>query len=128
MIETEAEKEFSKGLKALQEGNSLAALSLFREGCQPGDPAGLLLLISVYALQRNGARFRRGLLLCREALEKEPENTVHYLNLGRIHLVAGNKQEAIRIFRKGLAFGPESGDNWVARFDRDEKSPLSSVP
>ena len=48
---------------------------------------------------------QKGMLLCREAMEKEPENSVHYLNLGRIHLVAGDKQEAIRVFRNGLAYG-----------------------
>ena len=36
---------------------------------------------------------------------REPDNPVHYLNLGRIYLKAGRRVDAIETFRKGLSFG-----------------------
>lgn len=43
--------------------------------------------------------------LCTEAMEREPVNPLHYLNLGRVHLIEGDKKEAIRMFRDGLLYG-----------------------
>ena len=104
MIETEAEKEFSKGLKALQEGNSLAALGSFEKAA--GLESRPVYFSSFgFCIAKERGQVQKGIVLCREALEREPENTVHYLNLGKIYLVAGDKQEAIGVFRKGLAFG-----------------------
>ncbi|HEY6873128.1 MAG TPA: tetratricopeptide repeat protein [Geobacteraceae bacterium] len=104
MIDAEAEKEFLRGLKLFREGNSLAALTFFeRASVLRGKPSYFSCLGFCIAKERG--QVRKGLHLCREALEQEPDNTVHYLNLGRIHLVAGNKQEAIRVFREGLAHG-----------------------
>jgi tetratricopeptide (TPR) repeat protein len=45
------------------------------------------------------------LKLCNDALSQEPDNPVHYLNLGRIYLHAGKKEEALLSMRKGLSFG-----------------------
>jgi hypothetical protein len=38
-------------------------------------------------------------------MKLEPAQAVHYLNLGRVHLAAGQKAAAIRTLRKGLRFG-----------------------
>jgi len=102
--ETKAEKEFAKGLKALQEGNSLAALVCFEKASSLEDRP-IYSSYRGFCVAKERGQVQKGMLLCREAMEKEPENSVHYLNLGRIHLVAGDKQEAIRVFRNGLAYG-----------------------
>jgi tetratricopeptide (TPR) repeat protein len=47
----------------------------------------------------------KGISWCAESLIKEPENPVHYLNLGRIYLLMKNREEAIRNFREGLKYG-----------------------
>ena len=104
MTETEAEKEFSKGLKALQEGNSLAALVSFEKAASL-ESRPVYFSYFGFCIAKERGQVQRGIAFCREAMEKEPENTAHYLNLGKIHLVAGDKQEAIGVFRKGLAFG-----------------------
>ena len=105
MGDAEAEKEFSRGLKALQEGNSLAALTFFEKAAGEG-PTPLCISYLGFCIAKERGQVQKGIQLCREALEKEPENPLHYLNLGRIFLTAGNKQEAIRTFREGLARGP----------------------
>jgi tetratricopeptide (TPR) repeat protein len=104
VIETAAEKEFLKGLKALQEGDSLAALVCFEKAAGL-DARPVYFSYLGFCVAKERGQVQKGMLFCKEALEREPENTVHYLNLGRIYLVAGNKQEAIGVFRKGLAYG-----------------------
>lgn len=106
MTVSEAEKEFARGLKALREGNTLAALTCFEKAAGSGSRPVYLSYFGFCVAKERG-QVQKGLLLCREAMEEEPDNAVHYLNLGRIHLAAGNKQEAIRVFREGLAHGPD---------------------
>jgi len=43
--------------------------------------------------------------LCQEAVKKDPKNPEHFLRLGTVHLAAGRRKEAIRIFRLGLRLG-----------------------
>jgi hypothetical protein len=39
-----------------------------------------------------------------EALEKDPHNSVHHLNLGRIYVLAGKREKALQILRDGMQF------------------------
>jgi Flp pilus assembly protein TadD len=103
--DAEAEKEFSRGLNALQERNSVAALALFERAFVLGTRPAYFSYLGFCVAKERG-QFKKGISLCREALEKEPANPVHYLNLGRIHLVTGNKEAAIAVFREGLSHGP----------------------
>ncbi len=105
MTATEAEQEFARGLAAFRKGNSPAALTHFEKAAQL---AALPLHLSYlgYCIARERGQLKRGIALCQDALAHEPAHAVHFLNLGRIHLVAGNKLEAIRIFREGLSHGP----------------------
>jgi tetratricopeptide (TPR) repeat protein len=57
----------------------------------------------VIALERG--RITKGIHLCEDAISKEPENPLFYLNLGRVLLKADRKKEAIEAVRKGLDFG-----------------------
>ncbi len=105
MTATEGEREFTKGLAAFRTGNALAALAHFEKAVQLA-PAPLHLSYLGYCIARERGQIKRGIALCQDALVQEPEHAAHFLNLGRIHLVAGNKLEAIRIFREGLSHGP----------------------
>ncbi len=58
-----------------------------------------------FCIAKERGQVQKGTHLCREALAQEPDNSDHYLNLGRIHLAAGNKPEAIRVLREGLSHG-----------------------
>ena len=51
---------------------------------------------------REQGEFKRAVSLCKNAIKEEPKNAQHFLWLGRIHLLAGQKKDAIRIFRMGL--------------------------
>ncbi len=102
MTATEGEQEFAKGLAAIRMGNAPAALAHFEKAAQSA-AAPLYLSYLGYCIARERGQIKRGIALCQDALAQEPEHAVHFLNLGRIHLIAGNKLEAIRIFREGLS-------------------------
>jgi tetratricopeptide (TPR) repeat protein len=104
MTATEAEQEFAKGMAAFRKGNSPAALAHFEKAAQLG-AAPLHLSYLGYCIARERGQMKKGIALCQDALAQEPDHAEHFLNLGRIHLMAGNKLEAIRIFREGLANG-----------------------
>jgi len=40
--------------------------------------------------------------MCEEAMKEEPENSVHYLNFGRVYMLSGQRNDAMQIFREGL--------------------------
>jgi len=103
-METAAEKEFVRGLKVLQGGDTLAALACFEKAVTQGRKPVYLSFLG-FCIAKERGQIQKGIALCSEALENEPENVTHFLNLGKIYLVAGNKQEAIRVLRKGLALG-----------------------
>lgn len=105
MSDMEAEREFARGLRFLQEGNAVAGLTCFEKASSLVARPEYFSYLG-FCIAKERGQVQKGMLLCSEAVEKEPENGIHYLNLGRIYLTAGNKQEAIRVLRKGLAYGP----------------------
>ncbi len=101
---SESEELFDKGAKAAENGNWLGALACFEKVAQlNGKPASLSYLAVCIARERG--QYSKAEMLCREAIEKESNEPVHYLNLGRVYLLQGRKGEAIRIFREGLSHG-----------------------
>jgi tetratricopeptide (TPR) repeat protein len=103
---TEAEGLYEKGVEAADRGSWLTALAWFEKAVQLDDkPVYHSCLAACIAKERG--QYNKAVRLCREAIEKEPENPVHYLNLGRISLFQGRKEEAMALFREGLKHGYE---------------------
>ena len=101
MNSSEAEKLFSKGLEFLSEGNTLSALSFFEKSLNIKDNPSVW---SYYAfcIAKERGQITKSISLCVDAIKKQPDNSSHYLNLGRIYLFINNKKDAITIFREGL--------------------------
>jgi len=93
-----------RGVAFLQANNRLAALACFDKAFVIGQSPELLSYLS-YCIATERGQIYEALKLCNDALSQEPDNPVHYLNLGRIYLHAGKKEEALLILRKGLSFG-----------------------
>lgn len=96
-----------QAVAAAEEGNTLLALMHLEhlpEDCRP--PLAWSYL--GYCLARERQQFRRGQNCCQRALRQDPTGSLHYLNLGRIYLLAGQKSRAITTFRRGLKFGRNS--------------------
>ncbi|MBI4746397.1 MAG: tetratricopeptide repeat protein [Deltaproteobacteria bacterium] len=55
-----------------------------------------------FCIARERGQFKKAISLCEEALKEEPEKPVHYLNLGRVYILNGQKTEAMRLLREGL--------------------------
>ena len=66
-----------------------------------GETPDMLSLVG-FCLARDSRQFKKGVALCERAIALDPQNTDHYLHLGRVHLLAGHKSLAIATFRRGL--------------------------
>lgn len=97
----EAEKLFTKGVEAIKIGNMVSALVYFEKATQlDNNPTNRSYL--AFCIARERGQFKKAISLCEEALKEEPENPIHYLNLGRVYILTGQKTEAMRILREGL--------------------------
>ena len=100
----EAGREFERARQAVDADNCVAALASLEKALRLDDNPSWYSYLG-YCMARERGQVRKGIDLCRVAMELEPHRPEHYLNLGRIHLVAGNKPEALRVWREGVAKG-----------------------
>ncbi len=91
-----------KGRKAIRSGDTLTALVCFERALQLENSPEVSTYYA-FCIAKERGKLQKAFELCRDALDKEPSNPVHYLNLGRIYLVLNNKPEAIKAFREGLS-------------------------
>lgn len=98
---TEVEKLFAKGLDAIKSGDMVSALVQF-EKLTKLDNSPTNRSYHAFCVARERGQFKKSISICEELLKEQPDNPVHYLNLGRIHILAGQKTEAMRILREGL--------------------------
>ncbi|SNB46716.1 tetratricopeptide repeat protein [Geobacter sp. DSM 9736] len=91
---------FNKGRDALYHDHTyLARVCLENAVNEERKPAYCSYL--AVALAKSRGDFDGALTLAQEALRAEPANSLHYLNLGRIFVAAGQREEAIDAFRTG---------------------------
>jgi tetratricopeptide (TPR) repeat protein len=89
------------GIAAANAGNTSLALRHLLEAADLDESPELHSHLA-YCLAKENHDFPQAISLGRSALRDEPWNSRHYLNLGRIYLLSGRRQDAIRIFRDGL--------------------------
>jgi tetratricopeptide (TPR) repeat protein len=99
-----AEKEFSLGVSALAVEDTLTALACLERAIRLRDHPGWHSYLG-YCVAKERGQFRKGLELCLSSLEAEPDHPGHFLNLGRVHLLSGDKVEAMRVLREGMTRG-----------------------
>lgn len=99
-----AQKKFDRAQQELDRGNVLAALSCLEQALSIwNDPHWHSRLGFCIAKQRG--QLIKAFELCRSSIDNDPENPLHYLYLGKVHLVAGNTYEALQAFREGMIRG-----------------------
>ena len=102
MSHSEAAELIQKGLLALEHGHSFLAMTYLEQAMRYGKtPIVSSYLAYCHAL--NGRDLGTSIELGQEALQADPANPEFSLNLGRILLLSGRKDEAIAVFRQGLA-------------------------
>lgn len=91
----------NEGLKELYAGNAKQALVLFEKAAAE-DNSPLVRSYIAYCRAKTAGRFHEAVAICMDARKEEPKNSDIYLNLGRVHLLTGNRKQAIQVFRLGL--------------------------
>jgi Flp pilus assembly protein TadD len=101
MESVQAEKLLADGIAELNTGNARSALGFLTAAAELDD-SPLVRSYLGYCLAKEKGDFPRAVSLCREAILDDSGNSEHYLNLGRIYVLRGDKKEAMRTFRDGL--------------------------
>jgi Tfp pilus assembly protein PilF len=101
MSVTEAEEFYTQGMDALKQGDTATAAELLGKAVSESRNPRYCSSLG-FCLAKGKRDFKRAVSLCKEAIKNDPKNSVHFLNLGRVHLMAGQKKDAIRIFYMGL--------------------------
>jgi tetratricopeptide (TPR) repeat protein len=102
--DNEAITLIEQGREALRRGDTLSALAVFEKAARGEENLSARSYLA-YCIAKERGLTTKGISWCEENLGKEPENAVHFLNLGRIYLLMKNREAAIRSFREGLKYG-----------------------
>jgi len=96
--------EFERARRALSMENTVAALACLERALGLEDNPCWYSSLG-YCVAKERGQVTKGVELCMSSLELEPDNPDHYLNLGKVYLISGNKAGAIRTFREGMVRG-----------------------
>lgn len=102
--ECDGTPEFERARRALSMDNTVAALASLEKALRIEDNPFWYSYLG-YCIARERGQVAKGLELCMISLEHDPDNHAHYLNLGKVHLLSGNKAGAIAAFREGMSRG-----------------------
>ncbi len=106
MPNEEAEQLVAKGLEALADDHEYLALTCFEQAIRlEWTPVACSSL--AFCIAKVKGNYREAILLARKALDLEPANPIHYKNLGRIYLLAGENEQGIVMLRQGLQYGEQ---------------------
>lgn len=75
-----------------------------------------------YCMAKERGQYREAIRICEAALAVEPHNPAHYLNLGRVYLLAKHKSKALATFRKGLSADAVKGTSANAECTADARA------
>lgn len=104
MPQEDAETMFKRALEALAAGRTQTALAQLERAFRLKDDPALYSYLG-YCIAKERGQVKKGLELCRASLEADSQNPAHYLNLARVQLIAGEKDDAIASLRKGVGTG-----------------------
>lgn len=101
MEQPRMEEVFVKGIDALENGHIYLALACFEQATAL-ERTPLHCSYLAYCLAKVRSQFPDAVTLCREAIKNDPGNALHYLHLGRVYLMSGDRGMALDILREGL--------------------------
>lgn len=107
MPDQRANTVFSRGLTAVERGRYLEALAFFEtsmEMARRGGETPRIKCLSYYGLcvAMASTRLQDAHDLCAAAVQADPSDPDHHLNLGRVHLRMGERELAFESFVRGL--------------------------
>jgi len=105
MSPNEVDDLVHKGIEAAEKGYIHSAQVFLGQAAEHRNTPELHTYLAFCAARGQG-RLHSAAKVCRESIKREPNNSLHYLILGRILLMAGEKGKAIDAFRQGLKTSP----------------------
>jgi len=99
-----AQREFEQGQRELDRDNVLAAMGCLERALAIWDDPLWHSRLGFCVAKERG-HLTRAFELCRSAIEHNPRNPVHYLYLGKVHLIAGKQYEVLQTLRQGMTLG-----------------------
>lgn len=97
------EELITQGIKAANTGKTAEALEYLEPAVKlRSTPTAWSYL--AYCLARERGQVEHAIKICEEAIRKDPRASAHYLNLGRVLLLAERRSEAIQTLRQGLLY------------------------
>ena len=105
MSPEEIDELIEKGVEAAEKGYIHSAQVFLGQAAERRNTPELHTYLA-YCMARGQGRVSAAAKVCRESIKREPDNSLHYLILGRICLMAGDKSKAIDAFRQGLKASP----------------------
>lgn len=105
MVNEEIDKIIEQGIAAAEKGYIHSAQMLLSQAVKERNTPELHTYLAFCQAKEEG-RLSAAAKTCRESIRREPGNSLHYLMLGRILLLAGEKDKAVRAFRQGLKTSP----------------------
>ncbi len=100
----ESDKLISSGIEALALENHHLAVGCLERAMQLS-PTPIASSYLAYGLAKLRGSYAESAAMAREALNLQPDNPLHYYNLGRILSLSGDKEQAMRILQDGLQYG-----------------------
>lgn len=91
----------NNGLQAMHDGETLMALMSFKDAARISKPP-LVRSCLAYCLAKEKQVYSKAIAMAMSAKQEIPQKSLFYLNLGRIYLLAGQKNSAMTTFRQGL--------------------------
>jgi tetratricopeptide (TPR) repeat protein len=104
MPNEEAAQLVAKGREALVHDHDYLALTCFEQAIRL-EWTPLACSSLAFCMAKVRGHYNEAILLARKALDIEPDNPVHYKNLGRILLLSGDNEQGIQMLRQGLQYG-----------------------
>ncbi|HOP39508.1 MAG TPA: tetratricopeptide repeat protein [Geobacteraceae bacterium] len=92
---------YAKGVDALENDHIYLALSCFEQAAYL-KKTPLCCSYLAYCLAKVRGQYPEAISLCQGALKEDPDNPLHYLHLGRVYAMAGQRMKALSILRQGL--------------------------
>jgi Flp pilus assembly protein TadD len=101
MAADELDSLITKGLTAIEQGNTLLAMMHFENAARIRRTPTVLSCLG-FCIAKEHRQLKKASSLCLEAINQEPNLPLHYLNLARVQKLAGHRFRAIKILQMGL--------------------------
>ena len=106
MSPEQVEELIHKGIEAAEKGYIHSAQVFLGQAAEHQNTPELHTYLA-YCLAKGQGRIASAAKTCRESIKREPDNSLHYLILGRILMMSDEKGKAIDALRQGLQANPD---------------------